>query len=82
MNWHTVQLKHEHISHEKQHPYVLVLNHENTKKVHKAAKNSKGVRLGLSSDEIHHCMETGHFDWIKGAAKWVSDKVVNTITIL
>ena len=78
MHGHTVQLKHEHISHAKQHPHVLVLHHENAKKVHKAAKNSKGVRLGLSSEEIHHCMGTGLFDWIKNAWNTVKNKVIDT----
>jgi hypothetical protein len=44
LHGHTVQIKHEHISHGKKHPHVLVLHHENAKKVHRAALHRKGVR--------------------------------------
>ncbi len=32
LHGHTVQLKHEHTSHNKKHPHVLVLHHENLKR--------------------------------------------------
>jgi hypothetical protein len=78
MHGHTVQLKHENISHGRQHQHHLVLHHENVKKVHKAARNSKGCRLALSPEEIHHCMGSGIFDFSKNAWNTVKNKVIDT----
>ncbi len=46
--------------------------------MHKASKNNKGARLGLSAKEIHNCMGTGLFDWIKNAWNTVKNKVIDT----
>jgi hypothetical protein len=48
----TIQLSADQIAMGKQHPHALVLHHENAKKVKRAAKNKRGVRLSLSHPEI------------------------------
>jgi hypothetical protein len=48
----TIQLSADQIAMGKQHPHKLVLHHENAKKVKKAAKNNRGIRLQLSQPEI------------------------------
>jgi hypothetical protein len=48
----TIQLSAEQIAMGKNHPHTLVLHHENAKKVRRAAKSKRGVRLQLSHPEI------------------------------
>lgn len=48
----TIQLSADQIAMGKNHPHKLVLHHENAKKVKRAAKNKRGVRLSLSQPEI------------------------------
>lgn len=48
----TIQLSADQIAMGKEHPHALVLHHENAKKVKRAAKNKRGVRIQLSNPEI------------------------------
>lgn len=53
----------------------LVLHPENMKKMSKAAVRGRGVRIMLSPEEI---AASGLMDWLKGAFKFVKEKVIPT----
>ena len=69
-----VQFSHKALSTHKHH---LMLHHENHRKVQKALKERKGVRLHISQHEFENSGE-GLWDFIKDSANWVKNHVIDT----
>ncbi len=55
--------------------HTLHVHPENHKKIHKAKRARKGVRIHLTEHELHG---SGLLDWLKGAWNTVKSKVIDT----
>jgi hypothetical protein len=71
-NGHQIQLKHHQIDGS---GLELKLHHENHKKLQKAHRLKKGVRLQLSKEEIE---AAGLMDFIKKAGRWIKRNIIDT----
>ena len=81
---HTVQLAHHQIDPSKHHKHRLTLHPANHQKVAQAARNRRGVRLGMSADEFN-ATGTGFGDFwnkiksgLSTAGSWIKNNVLDS----